>query len=78
MVIKKIVKLFKKGSSKVSGKSKVTSSGNSKMKFHKKAKADKNAENDWASRSSMYRKMSDPQRKAMDKIINILDKEELD
>jgi hypothetical protein len=77
MGLKKLLNLLK-GSDKPTGKSKVTSSGNSKMKSHKKAKPGKNTVNDWASRSGMYRKLSDPQKKKLDKIINILDKEDLD
>jgi hypothetical protein len=77
MGIKKIVDLFKKDSSKVSRKSKVSTSKSPKMKSHKDQKANED-KSDWANRSGVYKKLSDQQKKYLDKVNKLLDQEDED
>ena len=77
MGIKKILNLFSKSSDKINENSKVIHANTIKMKTHRnqKTSADKD---DWANTSGLYRKLSVPQKKYVDKISKILDQEDLD
>ena len=67
-----------KGSGKVNGKRKVVYLGSSKMTSHKKNKAGHDKRADWSNTSGLYRKLSDRQKQYLDKITDIMDREDQD
>jgi len=71
------VDLFKKDSGKVTRKSKVSHSNSPKLKSHKNPK-NNDDKKDWSNRSGGYHKLSDPQKKYVDKISKILEQEDED
>jgi hypothetical protein len=77
MWFQKVINLIKK-SGKASGKPKVVYLSNTKMNSRKNVKTGHDKREEWASHSGLYRKLSEPQKKKLDQIIAILDKEDLD
>jgi hypothetical protein len=74
MVIKKILNMLKKNPEKSAGKSKVSVSNRIKSKSSRDPKPN-DQKDDWANRSGVYSKLSDGQKKYLDKLNKIIDKE---
>jgi hypothetical protein len=74
MGIKKILNLFKKSPSNTTTKSNISNSSSVKMKSRRDTSADKKTD-DWANRSGIYHKLSDEQKKYLEKVSKIIDDE---
>jgi hypothetical protein len=76
MCLKKLFSLLTKKSEKNDKQSKVVYSKNVKLDSRKINKSVNPKKNDWANSSGLYRKLSDPQKQKLDKIIDILERED--